>query len=71
MPKNPNEPISTDDPLSAVRYQPATGITVNLTGSTAPKDGEIRTVVTTLTTGSLDLRYAPRTPKISDNNATW
>lgn len=70
MPKNPNEPFSTCDTLSAVKYQAVQCISVSLHGSTAPKGGEVRTVVTTAQTGSLDLRYAPRTPNLSDSNTS-
>ena len=68
MPNKPTEPFSTCNPLSAVKYRHAEGVKVSMTGSTAPPSGEVRTVVTTAQKGTLDLRYAPRKPKVSDKN---
>ncbi|MHB1561823.1 MAG: hypothetical protein ACYC61_30605 [Isosphaeraceae bacterium] len=68
MPKKPTEPFSTCNPLPAVKYQRAEGVKVSTAGSTSLPRGEVRTVVTTAQKGTLDLRYAPRRPKISDKN---
>jgi hypothetical protein len=68
MPKKPTEPFSTCNPLSAVKYQLAEGVKVGTAGSTSPPSGEVRTVVTSAQKGTLDLRYAPRKPKVSDKN---
>jgi hypothetical protein len=71
MPKKPNEPFSTCNPLAAVKYQDAEGVKVSISGSTAPPSGQVRTVVTTSQEGTLDLRYAPREPKVADKNTVY
>lgn len=68
MPKKPIELFSTCNPLSAVKYQRAEGVKVSTAGSTSLPSGEVRTVVTTAQKGTLDLRYAPRKPKVSAKN---
>lgn len=71
MTKKPAEAFSTCDPLTAVKYQAAICVKVNLQATTAPSDGHVRTVVTTAQKGMLDLRYAPRAPRISDKNTAF
>jgi hypothetical protein len=68
MPKKLTDPFSTCDTMAAVNYQCATGVRVNLQANTSPPGDQVRTVVTTAQKGALDLRYAPRSPKVSDKN---
>jgi hypothetical protein len=68
MSKKPTEPFSTCNPLSAVKYEKATGVKISTHGSTAPASDKVRTVVTSAQKGTIDLRYVPRKPKISDKN---
>jgi hypothetical protein len=68
MPEKTSDPFSTCDPLSGVEYEKAQGVVVNLRATTIPPSGQVRTVVTTAQTGSLELRYAPRDPTVSDKN---
>jgi hypothetical protein len=71
MPKKTSETFSTCDSMSGVKYKKAVGFADNLKATTAPPSGHVRTVVTTAQSGSLDLRYAPRDPKVSDKNTAY
>lgn len=66
-----NQQISTCDPLSGVKFQPAQGFNMHVNGSTAPAIAQVRTVVTTAQTGSLDLRYAPRNAIVLDKKTSY
>ncbi len=68
MAKKSNGSHSTSGSLNAVKYSKAIGMIVNPKTSTASSVAQVRTVVTTARSGSLDLRYAPRDPKVSDKN---
>ncbi|QDV38077.1 hypothetical protein [Tautonia plasticadhaerens] len=65
------EAFTTCESLAGVKYEKAVGFSVNMHATTAPPSGQVRTVVTTAKSGSLDLRYAPREPKTFDKDTAF
>jgi hypothetical protein len=57
---------SLGERASRPQYIAATGIPAEATVDTALAPLHVRTVATSLTTGNLNLRYAPRSPKNAD-----
>lgn len=68
MPRKPSDFFPTCSVPASGCYQQATGFNLNARGTTVPVSGSVRTVVTTTQKGMLELRYAPRSPKVSDKN---
>jgi len=60
------EPVSTSEPSVKTRYQIAEGIRVGAQVSKPAMTQQVRTVATSAKSGSIDLRYAPHSPKIKD-----
>lgn len=71
MQNRPDEAFSTCGSTGATKYHAATGVNFGLQATTTPCDGQMRTVVTTNQSGTLDLRYAPRSPKLLDKNTAY
>jgi hypothetical protein len=67
----PEKPSTVDEVLKQYTYGEGQGIEVRITATTAPLEtAHMRTVVTTLKSGCLDLRYAPQEPKQSGADTT-
>jgi hypothetical protein len=65
MSTKPERP-STSDPIASATYQTARGYCVGAKISQPAMTQRGRTVVTSAKEGSLELRYAPRSPKVTD-----
>jgi hypothetical protein len=57
--------------MHGVKYGKAIGVIINPKASTAAPATQVCTVVTTARSGALDLRYAPRDPKVSDKTTAY
>jgi hypothetical protein len=64
------ERISTSEPSANATYQIAEGIRVGVQISKPAMTQQVRTVATSAKSGSIDLRYAPHSPKTKDINTS-
>ena len=65
MSTKPEDP-STADPTASATYQLACGVNLGVQITKPAITQQVRTVVTRAKEGSLDLRYAPHDPKVTD-----
>lgn len=61
-----SEKPNTSDAIASATYQSARGYHVGAKIEQPAMTQHVRTVVTSAKEGSLELRYAPRSPKVTD-----